>query len=101
MKTPSITSPSYDPSIDYFDENFKLSFANERLGAEYDRLVKEVQELWLRIQKQEKKLFGRRERRPNAELKKFFTCDKCSRSYAYKSSLNMHTKTKHSSNPLS
>ena len=94
---PSI--PDFDPRTDYFDETFKLSFQNDYLCKEYDSLLKEVQELWIKIQKREKRAFGVRHRRKNVELKKFFECPRsdCKKKYAYRSSLIMHLKRKHRS----
>lgn len=91
------SSPPFNRETDYFDEFLRLSFENESLLKEFSERSEEVQTLWSKMQRTEKKLYGAHKRRTDKELKKYFEChySLCKRKYAYKSSLYLHLKTKH------
>ena len=89
--------PNYSLSEDYFDELLTVSLKNECLQEEEEAITKDLQFLWKQIQKYEKKLYGKKQRRKDSQLKKFFSCPhaNCPKSYSSKSSLVTHVKLKH------
>ena len=97
METSKAKIPEYNSHTDYFDEVFTLSFKNQDLVDEIDQVTEELQYLWKQIHKYEKKLYGKKKRRKDSELRKFFFCPKmdCGKKYAYNSSLVTHMKNKH------